>query len=199
MLQGLLNIFKVPDLRRKLLVTFAILVIYRLAAHVPLPNINREVLQTIAQESRLLNLLDMFSGGAMTNFSVMMLGVGPYITANIIFQLLIPIIPALEELQKSGEAGRNKIYLYNHIRNQFIEYSQAIVEPKLRELGAGDISRDELENAFKAARQAFTSSRKINVWSDTKGGAQRVKDEDDDELDIDMSDDNYSDEFIDDD
>ena len=75
MLQGVLNIFKVPDLRRKLLITFAILVVYRLAAHVPLPNINREVLQTIAQESRLLNLLDMFSGGAMTNFSVMMLGV----------------------------------------------------------------------------------------------------------------------------
>jgi preprotein translocase subunit SecY len=114
MLQGLVNIFKVPDLRRKLLITFLILVVYRLAAHVPLPNINREVLQTIAQESRLLNLLDMFSGGAMTNFSVMMLGVGPYITANIIFQLLIPIIPALEELQKSGEAGRNKINQYQY-------------------------------------------------------------------------------------
>jgi preprotein translocase subunit SecY len=114
MLQGVLNAFKLPDLRRKLLITFLILVIYRLAAHVPLPNINREVLQTIAQENRLLNLLDMFSGGAMTNFSVMMLGVGPYITANIIFQLLIPIIPALEELQKQGEAGRNKINQYQY-------------------------------------------------------------------------------------
>lgn len=114
MLQGVLNAFKLPDLRRKLLITFLVLVIYRLAAHVPLPNINREVLQTIAEENRLLNLLDMFSGGAMTNFSVMMLGVGPYITANIIFQLLIPIIPALEELQKQGEAGRNKINQYQY-------------------------------------------------------------------------------------
>ena len=94
MLQGVVNAFKLPDLRRKLLITLLILVIYRLGAHVPLPNINREVLQQIAQENQLINLLDMFSGGAMTNFSVMMLGVSPYITANIIFQLLTPIIPA---------------------------------------------------------------------------------------------------------
>ncbi|MBL7199175.1 MAG: preprotein translocase subunit SecY [Anaerolineae bacterium] len=114
MLQGVVNAFRLPDLRRKLLITFLILVIYRLAAHVPLPNINREVLQQIAQENQLLNLLDMFSGGAMTNFSVMMLGVGPYITATIIFQLLTPIIPALDELQKQGEAGRNKLNQYQY-------------------------------------------------------------------------------------
>jgi preprotein translocase subunit SecY len=114
MLQGVVNAFKLPDLRRKLLITFLILVVYRLAAHVPLPNINRDVLQQIAQENQLLNLLDMFSGGAMTNFSVMMLGVSPYITANIIFQLLQPLIPALEELQKQGEAGRNKLNQYQY-------------------------------------------------------------------------------------
>lgn len=114
MLQGVLNAFKLPDLRRKLLITFLILVIYRLAAHVPLPNINREVLQEIAQQNQLLNLLDMFSGGAMTNFSVMMLGVSPYITASIIFQLLTPIIPALDELQKQGEAGRTKLNQYQY-------------------------------------------------------------------------------------
>lgn len=114
MLQGMVNAFKLPDVRRKLLITLLILVIYRLAAHVPLPNINRAVLQQIAQENQLLNLLDMFSGGAMTNFSVMMLGVSPYITASIIFQLLVPIIPALEELQKQGEAGRNKLNQYQY-------------------------------------------------------------------------------------
>jgi len=115
MLQGLVNAFKLPDLRRKLLITLLILVVYRLAAHVPLPNINRAVLQQIAQENSLLNLLDMFSGGAMTNFSVMMLGVSPYITSTIIFQLLTPLIPALEELQKSGEAGRNKYNRYQYL------------------------------------------------------------------------------------
>jgi preprotein translocase subunit SecY len=115
MLQGVVNAFKLPDLRRKLLITFLILVIYRLAAHVPLPNINRTVLQQIAQENQLLNLLDMFSGGAMTNFSVMMLGVSPYITASIIFQLLTPLVPALEELQKQGEAGQAKLNQYQYL------------------------------------------------------------------------------------
>ena len=115
MLQGVLNAFKLPDLRRKLLITFLILVIYRLAAHVPLPNINREVLQEIARENQLLNLLDMFSGGAMTSFSVMMLGVSPYITATIIFQLLQPIVPALERLKEQGESGRNKLNQYQYL------------------------------------------------------------------------------------
>jgi preprotein translocase subunit SecY len=114
MLQGVVNAFKLPDLRRKLLITFLILVVYRLAAHVPLPNINRAVLQQIARESQLLNFIDMVSGGAMTNFSVIMLGVSPYITANIIFQLLTPLIPALEELQKQGESGRNKLNQYQY-------------------------------------------------------------------------------------
>jgi len=115
MLRGALNAFKLPDLRRKLLITFLILVIYRLAAHVPLPNINREVLQEIARENQLLNLLDMFSGGAMTSFSVMMLGVSPYITATIIFQLLQPIVPALERLKEQGESGRNKLNQYQYL------------------------------------------------------------------------------------
>ena len=114
MLQGVVNAFKLPDLRRKLLITLLILVVYRLAAHVPLPNVNRVVLQQIARENQLLNLLDMFSGGAMTNFSVLMLGVSPYITASIIFQLLTPIIPALEELQKQGESGRAKLDRYQY-------------------------------------------------------------------------------------
>jgi preprotein translocase subunit SecY len=131
MLQGVLNAFKLPDLRRKLLITFLILVIYRLAAHVPLPNINREVLQQIAQENQLLNLMDMFSGGAMTNFSVMMLGVGPYITATIIFQLLTPIIPALEELQKQGEAGRAKLNQYQYYLTIPLTFLQAYAQVRV--------------------------------------------------------------------
>ena len=114
MLQGVVNAFKLPDLRRKLLITFLILVIYRLAAHVPLPNINRAVLEQIAETNQLINLMNMLSGGAMTNFSVMMLGVSPYITATIIFQLLIPLWPKLEELQKQGQAGRDKLNRYQY-------------------------------------------------------------------------------------
>ncbi|MDH5711175.1 MAG: hypothetical protein OEZ15_05875 [Gammaproteobacteria bacterium] len=100
----------------------------------------------------------------------------------------------------SLETGQNKIYLYNYVRNNFVEYSQAIVEPKLRELTEGDISQDKLDKAFKAARQAFLSSHKTRSWSDTKSTTSRVKrDEQEDEADIDITDDDEIEEFIDDD
>ena len=140
MLQGVVNAFKLPDLRRKLLITFLILVVYRLAAHVPLPNINRAVLQQIAQENQLINLLNMFSGGAMTNFSVMMLGVSPYITSTIIFQLLTPIIPALDELQKQGEAGRNKLNQYQYYLTIPLTLLQAYGQVKTLQVSYGVIA-----------------------------------------------------------
>ena len=114
MLQAVANAFKLPDLRRKLLFTFAILGIFRLLAHVPVPGVNREALRQLFQTNQLLGLLDMFSGGAMADFSVMAMGVYPFITASIIFQLLQPVIPQLEELAKEGEAGRNKLNQYQH-------------------------------------------------------------------------------------
>ncbi len=112
MLEAVRNAFRLPDLRNKILYTFLILVIYRLAAHVPLPGVNRIQLRQLFESNQLLGLLDMFSGGAMANFSVMAMGVYPYITASIIMQLLMPIIPQLEELSKEGEQGRNKINQY---------------------------------------------------------------------------------------
>jgi len=115
MIQALRNAFGLPDLRRKLLITFLILVVYRLAAHVPVPNIKAELLAEVFAQNQLLSLLDMFSGGAMSNFSVMAMGVYPYITAQIVIQLLQPIIPALEELAKEGEAGRNKMNQYTYL------------------------------------------------------------------------------------
>ena len=88
------------------------------------------------------------------------------------------------------DASEGKVLLYNHLRNQFIEYAKTIVEPKLRELTTGEIPQKELDEAFKAARRAFSSSRKIRTWSDTKPSAPRVKNKDEeDELDIAMSDD----------
>lgn len=114
MLQAVRNAFKLPDLRRKLLTTFLILVVYRLAAHVPVTGVNAEGLRQLFQTNQLLGLLDMFSGGAMSNFSIMAMGVYPYITASIIMQLLIPIVPRLEAIQKEGEAGRNRINQYQN-------------------------------------------------------------------------------------
>ncbi len=112
MLQAVSNALKLPDLRRKLVFTLVVLVIVRLAAHVPVPGIDSEALRRMFEANQLLGLLDMFSGGAMSNFSVMAMGVYPYITAQIILQLLQPLIPALEELSQEGEAGRNKLNQY---------------------------------------------------------------------------------------
>jgi len=84
-----------PDLRRKLLITFGILVLYRLAAHIPVPGVDTAAVRNLFSTNQLLGLLDMFSGGAMSSFSVMAMGLGPYITASIIMTLLTPIIPKM--------------------------------------------------------------------------------------------------------
>jgi len=112
MLQAVSNAFKLPDLRKKIIFTMVILVIYRFAAHVPIPGVNPDALRSLLQSNQLLGMLDMFSGGAMANFSVMALGVYPYITAQIVLQLLTPIIPFLERLSQEGEAGRQKMNQY---------------------------------------------------------------------------------------
>ncbi len=115
MIEAVRNAFKLPDLRRRLLITLGILVLYRLAAHIPVPGVDRQALAQIFEANQLLGLLNLLSGGALDDFSVMAMGVYPYITASIIIQLLIPIIPALEALNKEGEAGRQKL-------NQYMNY-----------------------------------------------------------------------------
>ena len=112
MIQAVRSAFALPDLRKRILYTFLILAIYRLFAHVPVPGVNSTALQQLFESNQLLGLLDLLSGGAMANFSVMAMGVYPYITASIIIQLLQPIIPALENLAKEGEEGRNKLNRY---------------------------------------------------------------------------------------
>jgi len=112
MIQAVRSAFALPDLRKKILYTFLILAIYRLFAHVPVPGVNSEALNQIFQSNQLLGLLDLLSGGALATFSIMAMGVYPYITASIIIQLLTPIIPALENLQKEGEQGRNRLNQY---------------------------------------------------------------------------------------
>lgn len=114
-IRAVLNAFKLPDLRRKMFFTLGILVVYRLAAHIPLPGVDADALRTVFQQSQLLGLFDMLSGGAMSTFSVVAMGVYPYITASIIMQLLTPMIPRLQEIAKEGEAGRQKINQYTHL------------------------------------------------------------------------------------
>lgn len=114
MIQALRNAFKLPDLRRRILFTLGILTVFRLAAHIPVPGVDREAMRQVLEANQLLGFLNMLSGGAMKNFSVVMMGVYPYITASIIMQLLTPLIPQLEELSKEGEAGRDKINQYTY-------------------------------------------------------------------------------------
>jgi preprotein translocase subunit SecY len=115
MLNALTSAWNLPDLRRKLIFTGVILVIFRFVAHVPVPGVDPSRLAQFFEGNPLAGMLDLFSGGALTNFSIAALGVYPYITASIIVQLLQPLVPQLEELAKEGEAGRARINLYTHI------------------------------------------------------------------------------------
>src|SRR4028118_1766195 len=109
MLQAVQKAWQIADLRAKILFTLGMLVIYRVIAHVPVPYTDPTVMESLLQNNALLGILNLFSGGALQNFSVAAMGVYPYITATIIVQLLVPLIPALEERSKEGEAGRNFI------------------------------------------------------------------------------------------
>ncbi len=114
LLQAMLDAFSLPDLRRRILITIGILVIFRFIAHVPLPGVDQSALQSLFERNALLGMLDMFSGGAMRRLSVAAMGVYPYITASIIMMLLVPVIPRLNALSREGESGRNKINLITH-------------------------------------------------------------------------------------
>ena len=112
--QAMIDAFSLPDLRRRILITIGILVIFRFISHVPVPGVDQNALQALFERNALLGMLDMFSGGAMRRLSVAAMGVYPYITASIIMMLLVPVIPRLQALSREGETGRNKINLITH-------------------------------------------------------------------------------------
>jgi len=108
------NVFRIPELRKRVLFVLAMLFIYRLGVHVPTPGVNGQVMNMLIsqQAGGFLGLLDLFAGGALSQFSIFSLGIMPYISASIIMQLLTAVIPALEALKKEGDAGRKKITQY---------------------------------------------------------------------------------------
>ncbi len=113
MKEKIIQIFKIKELRNKILFILGIMVIFRLAANVPVPGVDISQLRAFFEGNQLLGFLNMFSGGGLSNLSIMMLGVGPYITASIIMQLLTMIFPRLEQLYKEeGEAGRQKFNMW---------------------------------------------------------------------------------------
>jgi preprotein translocase subunit SecY len=108
------NVFKIPELRRRVLITIALILVYRIGRHIPTPGVNAAALTEFfsAQKGTLFGMMDMFSGGNMSRATIFALGIMPYISSSIIFQLLVTVIPYLEKLSKEGDAGRKKITQY---------------------------------------------------------------------------------------
>ncbi len=111
-LSPIFNAFRIPELRRKIIITVIIVLIYRMVAHIPVSGVDLEALRNLFSSNQLLGLLDIFAGGTLANFSIISLGLNPYINASIIVQLLTMIFPKLEEISKDGEAGRQRINQY---------------------------------------------------------------------------------------
>src|SRR3989344_1906355 len=112
----LLKIFKIKDLRNKVFFVLALLVVFRVAAAIPIPGVDAIRLREFFQSNQLFGLISTFTGGGLDNFSLVMLGLGPYITGSIIMQLLTMIFPALEQMYKyGGEAGRARFNQYSRM------------------------------------------------------------------------------------
>ena len=124
LIQSMLDAMKVPDLRYKILFTFAMLLIFRFVAHVPVPGVDTQALSQAFRDQALLGFLNLFSGGALANLSVAALGVYPYITASIVMQILTPAMPGLKALSQEGEFGRQKINQYTHFLTVPIAFMQ---------------------------------------------------------------------------
>jgi len=125
--QAILNIFRIPDLRKRVLFTLALLAVYRVGAHIPTPGINTDVLSQIFEQSQnsALGLFDLFSGGNFRRLTIFALGIMPYITSSIILQLLTVVWPYLERLQKEGELGRKKITQYTRYMTVLLSLIQS--------------------------------------------------------------------------
>jgi preprotein translocase subunit SecY len=147
MLNSILNSLRSPDLRKKLLFTAFILLIFRFGSYVPVPGVDLQALEDAinSRGSRLLDFLNLFAGGALTRFAVFALGIMPYITASIILQLMTVVIPTLEKLQKEGESGQQKITQYTRYLTVALAFLQSVAyvfyfksQDALPGLGTGD-------------------------------------------------------------
>src|SRR6266700_7400486 len=109
--EAVANVFRVPDLRKRLMFTLALLAVYRLGGHIPIPGIDTKRFEEFIQQNQgtLFGFFDLFSGGMFRRLTIFALGIMPYITSSIILQLLTVVVPTLEKLQKEGEIGRRKI------------------------------------------------------------------------------------------
>src|SRR6201747_1233979 len=129
MLRTILSAFTVKEIRRKVLFTAAMLFIYRLGAHIPVPGANAAAIKSVQSQfgsAGVLNLLNNFSGGALSQIALFALGIMPYITASIILQLLQVVLPSLEKLKKEGEVGQARITQYTRYLTVGLAFGQSI-------------------------------------------------------------------------
>ncbi len=128
MFEALGNIFRIPDLRKRIIFSLCMLAVYRIGCHIPTPGINSQALAHFFAQAKgtLLGMFDMFSGGALEKLTVFALGIMPYISSSIIFQLLTVVIPSIEKLSKEGEVGRKKITQYTRYGTIVLSIVQAL-------------------------------------------------------------------------
>ena len=112
MIEALINAFRAPDIRRRIIFVLVMLVVYRMLAVVPVPNVNHAALDNLINNQAFLQLLDLFSGGGLRSFSIVAMGVNPYINASIIMQLMQGVVPRLQALSREGEYGRTRLNQY---------------------------------------------------------------------------------------
>ncbi len=169
----LTQIWKQKDLRISLLKVFGLLVVFRLAAHIPIPGVDLANLRSFFQSNQLLGLMNVFSGGTLDNFSVVSLGVGPYITASIILQLLGMIIPALEDMQKEGEQGQRKINQYTRILTVPLAMLQAYAMISLLKQSSGVVTGLDTLHLI-LTMLTMTTGTMFLVWLGEMIDAQKV-------------------------
>jgi preprotein translocase subunit SecY len=145
----LANSFRVPEIRKKLAFTAAMLLLYRVGSYIPAPGINVDAVKSISdnfQNSSVLGFLNLFSGGSLQRFAVFALGIMPYITASIILQLLTVVMPALEKLRKEGEVGQQKITQYTRYLTVALAFAQSVGYVFLFRTFSSSANADVVEN-----------------------------------------------------
>jgi preprotein translocase subunit SecY len=149
-LRTFLNAFRVPDIRKKLAFTAAMLALYRLGAYIPAPGINIDVVEDLASnfegQSNVLGFLNLFSGGSLQRFAIFALGIMPYITASIMLQLLTVVLPSLDKLRKEGEVGQQKITQYTRYLTVGLAFGQSIGYVFLFRTFAGSEGTEVVDN-----------------------------------------------------
>lgn len=157
LLQAVIDAFRIPDLRMRILFTLGMLVLFRFLAHVPVINIDLRLLRSLFEQNELLGFLDLFSGGGMRNLSIVAMGVYPYITASIVMQLMTPVIPRLQALAKEGEAGRQRMNQLTHYLTVPIAMAQGYGQLTLMQR-LGGLTTEGFSGAFTLPTVAMVLS-----------------------------------------